>query len=145
MVAMDRPEYTVAVTQNVSGPIAPDVHSVLLRGTRSGKRGNKAEGAEAVAEYQQQGSHKAANWLIDANGEIFELAGWDRAAGDSRGEYVIYLAQPTPEEPLSQEQYHSLGWLMDRLTARKNIPRARGAYGYSSELGPIFDWSMVEL
>ena len=136
-----RPEYVIAVTQNSPGKMLPGVQTVQLRGSRSGKPGNKAEGAEVVARSQSQGSDEGYNWIVDTDGTIYELTGWERAAPNSEHEYVICLAQPMPADPLTEAQYTALNWLMSRLEAKKNI----AGRGYSSSLGPAFLWDKVGL
>lgn len=147
LVTASKPEYVIAITQNSPGQLDPGVLSVLLKGTRSGQFGNPKEGAEAVARCQA-GDGESYNWLIDTDGTIFELTGWDRAASGSPDVYVIGLAQPTVQDPIRDRQYKSLEWLMRQLQMRRGVPRAKeggGLAGYAGALGPGFSWARVGL
>jgi hypothetical protein len=149
MVTMARPDYVTAITQNSPGKLEPGTKSVVLQGTGSGRKGNRAEGTEAVAMYVQYGSGVSANWVIDYDGTIYEITGWDRAAWSYPADYVIALAQPTTFEQIKEPQYQALDWLIYQLEMRKGVPRKRRMAGkdegYSSNLGAGFTWSRVGL
>jgi hypothetical protein len=139
MAVAEKPEYVIAITANSPG-VMHNPRTVMLRGSRSGKPGNEAEGAEAVSRSQAVGSGESYNWLIDFDGTIYELTGWDRAAWGMRaGSYVICLSQPLASDGIRPAQYESLSWLMLRLERKKGIPRTPDRY--ISTLGPGFDWS----
>jgi hypothetical protein len=139
-VATDRPDYVIAITPNSPGPLE-NPRAVMLRGTRSGKPGNSKEGAEAVARSQAPGSMESYNWLIDTDGTVFELTGWERAAWSMKSSYVVGLAQATAADLITDRQYASLDWLMQQIEHKKQIGRGH----YTSRLGPGFEGSRVGL
>jgi len=108
-LALSRPEYVIAVTSTPARqlPAGPrDMHV----GYVSGPVG------EALASAQTPGSEEEFNWLIDTEGTVYELHGWDRATVSIPTAYVVGLVRPE-----SDEQRRSLDWLIGQVKRKRGI------------------------
>lgn len=109
-----RPKYTVATTQNAGGKMPENVHQVWVDRTESEK-----SGAEIVSECQFPGQGSA-NWVIDRDGEIYELAGWDRTSLVHADAFYVKMVTD-PEAPMSEEQIKAYSWLMGQLARKRGV------------------------
>jgi hypothetical protein len=103
-----RPEYLYIPTQNAR-PMAPGTKRLILD---AGEQGETA--GEILARCQT--GDDCVNWLIDTDGTIYEVAGWDRAVLEFPNAYVIRLVAVS-----SKAQTYSLGWLLGQLSHKREI------------------------
>jgi hypothetical protein len=108
-----RPEYVIAVTQAATRRMPPDARKLVLD---AGSQGETA--GEIVA--RCQAGEDSANWLIDTDGTVYELAGWERATLAYPDAFVIKLVMPG-----SDEQTRSLSWLTGQLARKKGVSYER--------------------
>jgi hypothetical protein len=125
-MALARPFYVNVITQNSVGGMTEGAHLVML---------SPAPGpvGEAVARVQSIGSPESYNWLIDADGAVYELTGWDRAALDP-GVYLVGMIDATETTPA---QYQALNWLLGQLIRKKGVNE------FQETLGEDFSWVLA--
>jgi len=109
-----RPEYIVAVTQNSPGRLGSEVTNVTLDMAPIG-----LSAGEMVSGAQSPGSEAGYNWVIDTDGTIYELTGWDRAAPGHLDEYFIGLVSGDQ----TGRQRLAIDWLLEQLKRKKGVPR----------------------
>jgi len=126
------PRYVVLGTPNTSGPMQPR-YGVILHGSRSGvaafskARGDGSEGQRTLRYVTTPGT-TSYNWLLDYDGTVYELAGWDLQAWHAGSQtkalhmnsnwYGVAFAQVDTWERLTDEQYAAGEWLLARINAR---------------------------
>lgn len=111
-VAMNRPEYVVAVTPT-TGLLRPGVYKAGVIGLRTG---------ESVGEIiaRCQAKEESYNWLVDRDGKVYELAGWDRASSVTNEQYTVGVVQSMAGDT-SDAEYESLRWLLRQLAVKKGV------------------------
>lgn len=108
MIVANKPEYVTVVMTN-SKPMGPGEKKVDLSGAPSGETAG-----EIIA--RCQAGQDSVNWLIDSDGMVYELAGWERATPQNPDAYVVRLVMP-----VSGEQQQSLTWLLGQLERKKGV------------------------
>ena len=132
----------MAGTPNTSGKLGR-LYGVILHGSRSGRpefslaRGDGSEGRKTLAYIQTAGT-TSYSWLIDYDGTIWEVAGWDLQAWHAGSKVTrlhlntnwlgLAFAQSDVWEPLTGAQYNSGRWLLREIGKRTGIPLTRLNY-----------------
>lgn len=130
------PRYILTGTPNTSGKIG-NLYGVILHGSRSGiaayskLRGDGSEGRRTITYVTTPGT-TSYNWLIDYDGTVHELAGWNFQAWHAGSRvpslhmntnwYGVAFAQVDSWEPMTDEQYASAHWLLNEIRGRTTIP-----------------------
>lgn len=113
------------------------VYGVILHGTRSGVvqfsqlRGDGSEGRRTLSYIQTAGT-TSYNWLIDYDGLIWEVAGWNLQAWHAGHRtpslhmntnwYGVAFAQVNTWEPITDQQHQSARWLLAEINKRVAVP-----------------------
>jgi N-acetyl-anhydromuramyl-L-alanine amidase AmpD len=112
-------------------------YGVILHGSRSGRaewsksQGDGSEGQRTLTYVRTPGT-TSYNWLIDYDGVIYELAGWDLQAWHAGHRttslhmntnwYGVCFAQVDTWEPVTAAQHASAKWLLKEISQRTGIP-----------------------
>lgn len=136
------PSYVVLGTPNTSGPMGV-VYGVVLHGTRSGltsrslEFGDGREG-QATLTYVRTPGTTSYNWLIDYDGAVYELAGWDKqawhAGHQTRDLHMntnwlgVAFAQVDTWERITEAQHAAARWLLEEIHRRTGVPLIRRTY-----------------
>lgn len=113
------------------------LYGVILHGSRSGRaelskaRGDGSEG-QGTLRYVRTPGTTSYNWLIDYDGTIHELAGWNLQAWHAGHPTAslhmntnwlgLAFAQVDTWEPITSEQHVSAAWLLKEINRRTGIP-----------------------
>jgi hypothetical protein len=101
------------VTQNSRGQLRPDTDEINLVAA-------EAPVGEVLRRCQDLGSDEGYNWVIDTDGSVYELAGWDRSAvGYPDGYAICLVLEHAGDYPEVQRQ--SLEWLINQLARKRGI------------------------
>lgn len=119
------------------------VYGGLFHGTRSGRaefslaRGDGSEGQRTIAYCRTPGT-TSYGWIIDYDGTIYELAGWDLQAWHAGHRttslhmnmnwYGVAFAQADTWEPITPAQHASGRWLAGEIHRRKGVPLVKLSY-----------------
>lgn len=109
---MSRPEYVIAVTPT-RGLLRPGAFKAGVIGLRTGE-----SLGEIIA--RCQANDESYNWLVDRDGTVYELAGWDRASSVSSEYYTVGVLQSMAGDTADAE-YQSLRWLLRQLAVKKGV------------------------
>lgn len=86
---------------------------------------------EIINRVQGLGSPETYNFLIDSDGAVYELTGWERAALDP-GMYTVGMV-----DAMTESQYQSLNWLLGQLIRKKGVNE------FLETLGENFSWVLA--
>jgi hypothetical protein len=109
---VSRPEYVIAFTPT-AGRLAPGVFKAGVIGIQTGETGG-----EVLARCQSR--EESYNWLVDKDGKVYELAGWDRASSITDQYYTVGVVQSMAGDT-TDEAYASVRWLLRQLANKKGI------------------------
>lgn len=113
------------------------VYGCIFHGSRSGRAEfskSRGDGSEArrTLDYVRTPGTTSYNWLVDYDGTIYELAGWDLQAWHAGHEiaslhmntnwYGVAFAQADTWEPITAEQHKSARWMAQQISERAGVP-----------------------
>lgn len=104
-----RPEYIVALTQNALGRMTEPKEIVL--------QASEDDAGEILERCQADQDH--VNWLIDLDGTVYELEGWDRAVPEHPDGYVVRLVREPGD--YSDPQRRALDWLIGQIRRKRQV------------------------